>query len=169
MTTLEKKMGNAITTPSLNEEIIKLIESEGAGTGLDGLLNFESKVGNKDIQLSPSEIQTILEEIKNDIQNPDFLSFESGEREGKDFGFEGVGIDVIPTLSPNGDCIIPVNFRYNGQRRTILLVLEVENNGEHNIYRLPEGDNRYNMKIDNIEFTYQLIANGATFRMEIKK
>lgn len=60
-----------------------------------------------------------------DIQNPDFLSFESGKRQGKDFGFEGIGIDVIPTVTPNGDCIIPVNFWYDAQRRTILLVLEV--------------------------------------------
>lgn len=107
--------------------------------------------------------------MKIDIQNPEFLSFESGEKDEKDFGFEGVGTDVIPTLTPNGDCIIPVNFWYDGQRRTILLILEVDAKGGINFYRLPEGDNHYIMKINNTEFTYQLIQEGEKFRMTLKK
>jgi hypothetical protein len=77
--------------------------------------------------------------------------------------------DVIPTLSPNGDCIIPVNFWYDSQRRTILLVLEVLPDWEENVYRLPEWDNHYTMKINDVEFTYQLVEHWETFRMEIRK
>ena len=53
-----------------------------------------------------------------------------------DFGFEGIGVDVIPTVTPNGDCIVPVNFWRDSQRRTILLVLEVSSDGENNHYAL---------------------------------
>ena len=106
-----------------------------------------------------------MERTKKDIQNPDFLSFESGKRDDKDFGFEGLGVDVIPTLTPNGDCIIPVNFWYDGQRRTILLVLNVQSDGEANVYELPEWDNHYKLAINNIEFTYQLIQENKTFKM----
>ena len=76
--------------------------------------------------------------------------------------------DVIPTLSPNWDCIVPVNFWYDGQRRTILLILEVSPDGEETIYRLPEWDNRYTMKINDVVFTYQLVKHGKSFKMKFK-
>ena len=154
---------------NLNQEILNLIKESGSGTWLEGLLSFEEKLSKQDKNLSPSETASLLEKVKTDIQNPEFLSFESGEKDEKDFGFEGVGTDVIPTLTPNGDCIIPVNFWYDGQRRTILLILEVDAKGGMNFYRLPEGDNHYTMKINNTEFTYQLIQEGEKFRMTLKK
>ena len=154
---------------NLNQEILNLIKESGSGTWLEGLLSFEEKLSKQDKNLSPSETASLLEKVKTDIQNPEFLSFESGEKDEKDFGFEGVGTDVIPTLTPNGDCIIPVNFWYDGQRRTILLILEVDAHGGMNFYRLPEGDNHYTMKINNTEFTYQLIQEGEKFRMTLKK
>lgn len=154
---------------NLNQEILNLIKESGSGTWLEGLLSFEEKLSKQDKNLSPSETASLLEKVKIDIQNPEFLSFESGEKDEKDFGFEGVGTDVIPTLTPNGDCIIPVNFWYDGQRRTILLILEVDAKGGMNFYRLPEGDNHYTMKINNTEFTYQLIQEGEKFRMTLKK
>ena len=103
-----------------------------------------------------------------DIQNPDFLSFESGKRGGMDFGFEGIGVDVIPTVTPNGDCIVPVNFWRDSQRRTILLVLEVSSDGENNHYVLPEGDNNYFLHIGHETFAYQLITEGDSFKMVIQ-
>lgn len=167
MTATNNEMGNKAQT--LNQEILNLIQESWTGTGLEGLLSFEDKLSKDDKKLTPSEISATIEKIKTDIQNPEFLSFESGERDEKDFGFEGVGIDVIPTLSPNGDCIIPVNFRYDGQRRTILLILAVKPNGGINIYRLPEWDNHYTMKINDVEFTYQLIKEGESFKMKLQK
>ena len=168
MTTNTQQVGNKVPNQLLNQEILKLIQEQGSGTGLEGLLSFEERLEKSDKKLTPSELTTALEQVKTDIQNPDFLSFESGKRDEKDFGFEGVGTDVIPTLTPNGDCIIPVNFRYDGQRRTILLILSVNPNGEVNYYRLPEGDNRYTMKINNTEFTYELVEDGQKFRMKIE-
>jgi len=168
MTTNTQQVGNKVPNQLLNQEILKLIQEQGSGTGLEGLLSFEERLEKSDKKLTPSELTTVLEQVKTDIQNPDFLSFESGKRDEKDFGFEGVGTDVIPTLTPNGDCIIPVNFRYDGQRRTILLILSVNPNGEVNYYRLPEGDNRYTMKINNTEFTYELVEDGQKFRMKIE-
>lgn len=164
MNTTNHEVGNQ----NLNQEILQLIQETGTGMGLEGLLSFEEKLSDKEKKLTPSELTFALEKAKTDIQNPDFLSFESGKREEKDFGFEGLGTDVIPTLSPNGDCIIPVNFRYDGQRRTILLILEVSPDGERNLYRLPEGDNHYTMKINDVDFTYELVEEGQKFRMEIQ-
>lgn len=85
-----------------------------------------------------------------------------------DFGFEGIGVDVIPTVTPNGDCIVPVNFWRDSQRRTILLVLEVSSDGENNYYALPEGDNNYFLHIGHETFAYQLIAEGESFKMVIQ-
>lgn len=153
---------------SLDQAIIDLVQETWAWAGLEGLLSFENKLVDKEKKLSPSEITLILNKIKQDIQNPEFLSFESWKKDDKDFWFEGVGTDVIPTLSPNGDCIIPVNFWYDWQRRTILLILEVSPGGEETIYRLPEWDNRYTMKINEVEFTYQLVKEGKCFKMKFK-
>jgi hypothetical protein len=46
--------------------------------------------------------------------------------------------------------------------------LEVSPDGEETIYRLPEGDNRYTMKINEVEFTYQLVKEGKCFKMKFK-
>lgn len=153
---------------SLDQAILNLIEETWAWAGLEGLLSFENKLSDKGKKLSPSEITLIVNKIKQDIQNPEFLSFESGKKDDKDFWFEWVGTDVVPTLSPNGDCIIPVNFWYDWQRRTILLILEVSPDWEETIYRLPEWDNRYTMKINEVEFTYQLVKEGKCFKMKLK-
>ncbi len=167
----KKVVGNNVPVEenvSLDQAIIDLIQETWAWAGLEGLLSFENKLSDKKRKLSPSEITLIVNKIKQDIQNPEFLSFESWKKDDKDFWFEGVGTDVIPTLSPNGDCIIPVNFWYDGQRRTILLILEVSPDGEETIYRLPEWDNHYTMKINEVEFTYQLVKEGKCFKMKFK-
>lgn len=168
---IKKVVGNNVPVEenvSLDQAIIDLIQETWAWAGLEGLLSFENKLSDKKRKLSPSEITLIVNKIKQDIQNPEFLSFESWKKDDKDFWFEGVGTDVIPTLSPNGDCIIPVNFWYDGQRRTILLILEVSPDGEETIYRLPEWDNHYTMKINEVEFTYQLVKEGKCFKMKFK-
>jgi len=167
----KKVVGNNVPVEenvSLDQAIIDLIQETWAWAGLEGLLSFENKLADKEKKLSPSEITLIVNKIKQDIQNPEFLSFESWKKDDKDFWFEGVGTDVIPTLSPNGDCIIPVNFWFDWQRRTILLILEVSPDGEETIYRLPEWDNRYTMKINDVEFTYQLVKQWKCFKMKFK-
>lgn len=161
-------LGNKNPMNALDQSILDLIEQTGVGTGLEGLLNFESKLSKEEKNLTPSEIILIIQKMSNDIQNPDFLSFESGKRDGKDFGFEGIGVDVIPTVTPNGDCIVPVNFWRDSQRRTILLVLEVSFDGENNHYQLPEGDNHYLLHIGHQDFAYQLIQDQGTFKMVIQ-
>ena len=169
--TKKKEIGNKVPLKwknSLDQVIMNLIEETWSWAGLEWLLSFEDKLSNKEKKLTPSEISLIVNKIKQDIQDPGFLSFESWKKDDKDFWFEGVGTDVIPTLSPNGDCIIPVNFWYDWQRRTILLILEVSPDGEETIYRLPEGDNRYTMKINEVEFTYQLVKEGKCFKMKFK-
>jgi hypothetical protein len=40
-------------------------------------LSFEKKLTDKEKKLTPSEISLIVNKIKQDIQNPEFLSFES--------------------------------------------------------------------------------------------
>lgn len=161
-------LGNNVPTKVLDQSILNLIQESGAGTGLEGLINFESKLSKEEKNLTPSEIISILKKTMIDIQNPDFLCFESGKRDGKDFGFEGIGVDVIPTVTPNGDCIVPVNFWRDSQRRTILLVLEVSSDGENNHYALPDGDNNYFLHIGHEDFAYQLIAEGESFKMVIQ-
>ena len=161
-------LGNKNPISALDQSILNLIQDGGAGTGLEGLINFESKLTKEEKKLTPSEIILILKKMTNDIQNPDFLSFESGKRDGKDFGFEGIGVDVIPTVTPNGDCIVPVNFWRDSQRRTILLVLEVNFDGENNHYQLPEGDNHYLLHIGHEDFAYHLIDEEGTFKMVIQ-
>ena len=161
-------LGNNVPTKVLDQSILDLIQESGAGTGLEGLINFESKLSKEEKNLTPSEIISILKKTMIDIQNPDFLSFESGKRGGMDFGFEGIGVDVIPTVTPNGDCIVPVNFWRDSQRRTILLVLEVSFDGENNHYQLPEGDNHYLLHIGHEDFAYQLMSEAGTFKMVVQ-
>ena len=156
-------LGNNVPTKVLDQSILNLIQESGAGTGLEGLINFESKLSKEEKNLI-----SILKKMMIDIQNPDFLSFESGKRGGMDFGFEGIGVDVIPTVTPNGDCIVPVNFWRDSQRRTILLVLEVSSDGENNHYALPDGDNNYFLHIGHETFAYQLITEGDSFKMIIQ-
>lgn len=85
MTDIQHQVGNTLPNQNLNQEIIKLIEEQGTGTGLEGLLNFEEKLSKNKKKLTPSELSTTLERIKTDIQNPDFLSFESGKKNEQDF------------------------------------------------------------------------------------
>ena len=88
MTNTNLEVENKIVDQNLNQEILNLIKESGSGTGLEGLLSFEEKLSKQDKKLSPSETASLLEKVKVDIQNPEFLSFESGERDEKDFGFE---------------------------------------------------------------------------------
>lgn len=166
MTTLEKKQGNNLANTALDQGILQLMQESQSGSGLEGLLSFEEKLSKKEKKLTPSQVHAALEQVKIDIQNPEFLSFESGTRDGKVFGFEGLGIDVIPTLTPNGDCIVPVNFWYDGQRRTILLVFMLDFQEEGIQYLLPEGENHYLLSVNHLDFPYQLVAEKLGFRMQ---
>ena len=162
----QEDKGKITTSNVLDLEIKKLLQESELGSGIEWLLEFDTKVGKGVKKLTEKEQQSALDEIKQDIQNPEFLSFESWEKLGNDFGFEGLGDDVIPTLSPYGDCIVPVNFRYNNQRRTILLVFKITYKGK-NHYDLPEGDNIYLLDYGKEQFSYQLIEKKSGFRMAI--
>lgn len=74
-------LGNNVPTKVLDQSILDLIQESGSGTGLEGLINFESKLSKEEKNLTPSEIISILKKTMIDIQNPDFLSFEWGKGE----------------------------------------------------------------------------------------
>ncbi len=165
----EKKV-EQVTPSALDLDIQQLLEESGLGSGIDGLLGFGEKL-QKDPsikKLTPEQMEDALTEIRQDIQNPDFLSFESGERNGMRFGFEGLGDDIIPTLSPYGDCIVPVNFWYNNQRRTLLLVFKIKHN-KKNTYQLPEGENLYQLEYNKESFHYQLVKRKGGFSMKYQQ
>jgi len=65
------------------------------------------------------------------------VDFEGGMIDNERFGFEVIGNDIKPTITPKGDAIIPINFRYQAQRRTKLLILHIINKNGGNIYELP--------------------------------
>lgn len=165
----EKKV-EQVTPSALDLDIQQLLEESGLGSGIDGLLGLGEKLQRdpKSKKLTPDEMDLALAEIKKDIQDPDFLSFERGQRAGIDFGFEGLGDDIIPTLSPYGDCIVPVNFWYNNQRRTLLLVFKI-NHSKKNSYQLPEGDNLYQLEYNKESFHYQLVKRKGGFSMQYQQ
>lgn len=160
-------VGNKTPISAFDQGILQLIQESWAGTGLEGLLHFQDKLTKSTKNLTPSQTQSLIHQVQTDIQNPDFLSFQSWTRDEKVFGFEGVGTDVIPTLTPNGDCIIPVNFWRDGQRRTLLLIIHVKFDSSVPIYHLPEWENRYILHINNQQFTYQLLKTEKGFNMRL--
>ena len=89
-------------------------------------------------------------------------------RDWKQFGFEVIGNDIEPTLTPNGDCLIPVNFRYDSQRRTKLLILHIEDEDGVNVYSVPNWDNEYKIEIWKENWVYELKQDALGFHLVIK-
>jgi hypothetical protein len=116
----------------LEAELSSLIADEN--NGLADLAKFSKNLSkNKGNQLSHKH----LHQIKADLQNGGLIEFEGGKRNDQVFGFEVIGNDIKPTFTPHGDVIIPINFRFNNQRRTKLLVIHIKDNNGKNEYQLP--------------------------------
>lgn len=109
-----------------------------------------------------------LEIIKSDLQNWWLIDFEWWMRKDKPFWFEVIGNDIEPTLTPNWDCLIPINFRYDSQRRTKLLILHIDDKNWENVYTVPDGDNEYNIEIWKESRTYYVVLDGKWFHMLLK-
>ena len=153
-------------------DLLKWLESE-----LSSLINDESselsdlKSFSKNLTKNNSEKKLTkhnLHIIKEDLQDGWLVDFESWERNGIRFWFEVIGNDIEPTLTPNGDCLIPINFRYNSQRRTKLLILHIEDVDGENVYSIPNGANEYPIEIWKESWVYALRQDKNGFHLVIK-
>ena len=106
--------------------------------------------------------------IKQALQDWWLIDFEAWNRDGKQFWFEVIGNDIEPTLTPNWDCLIPINFRYDSQRRTKLLVIHIEDKDWENIYSIPDWANEYPIEIWKESWIYALQQDEKWFHLVIK-
>jgi hypothetical protein len=154
---------------TLEAELSSLIADESSG--LSDLAQFGKNLSSD--KREPVQKHKLtdkhLHQIKADLQNGGLIDFEGGKREEKMFGFEVIGNDIKPTLTPYGDVIIPVNFRFNNQRRTKLLVLHIQDVNGKNEYQLPSGENRYAIEISKEQFTYELTHDVDGFHLRLVK
>lgn len=109
------------------------------------------------------------ERIKSDLQNSRLITFDGGERNQMRFGFEEIGNDIQPTITPNGDVIIPIKFRYNAQSRTKLLILHAKFDQWEIAYELPNEANSYEIEIGKEKFCYELFHDHRGFRLTLKQ
>lgn len=162
-----KRKGVEMKTPQRDEletELSALIADEKSW--LSDLAKFTKNLSHKKgSKLS----QDHLQQIKADLQNGGLVDFEGGKRNEQVFGFEVIGNDIKPTLTPHGDAIIPINFRFNNQRRTKLLVLHVKDKQGKNEYQLPDGENRYDIEISKEQFNYELTHDETGFHLKLLK
>ena len=153
-------------------DIIKWLESElsalivDESSGLSDLKSFSQNLshGQSEKKLTKHNLHL----IKQDLQDGGLIDFESWDRNGIHFGFEVIGNDIEPTLTPNGDCIIPINFWYDSQRRTKLLVIHIEDVDGKNKYSIPNGDNEYPIEIWKESWVYALHQDENGFHLMIK-
>jgi hypothetical protein len=148
----------------LETELWALIVDESSG--LSDLKSFSQNLSHKKTEKKLTKHN--LHIIKEDLQNGGLVDFESWERNGKQFWFEVIGNDIEPTLTPNGDCIIPINFRYDSQRRTKLLILHIEDADWENVYSIPDGANEYPIEIWKESWVYALHQDENGFHLVVK-
>ena len=148
----------------LESELWTLIVDETSG--LSDLASFSKNLSHEKSEKKLTKHN--LRIIKEDLQNEWLIDFESWERNGIHFWFEVIGNDIEPTLTPNGDCIIPINFRYNSQRRTKLLIIHVEDVNGRNVYSIPNGANEYPIEIWKESWVYALQQDENGFHLMIK-
>ncbi|MDR3169081.1 MAG: hypothetical protein LBU27_04935 [Candidatus Peribacteria bacterium] len=149
---------------TLEAELSALIADENSGLG--DLAKFNKNLSHDNgNQLSHKH----LNQIKADLQNGGLVDFEGGKRNDQLFGFEVIGNDIKPTLTPYGDAIIPINFWFNNQRRTKLLVLHINDQNGKNEYQLPNGENRYDIEISKEQFKYELTHDVDGFHLKLLK
>ena len=145
----------------LEAELWALIVDESSGLSDLGSLSKNLTHGETEKKLDKHNLRL----IKEDLQDGGLVDFESWERNGIHFWFEVIGNDIEPTLTPNGDCIIPINFWYDSQRRTKLLVLHIKDEDGKNVYSIPNGDNKYEIQIWKESWTYSLTQDENGFHL----
>lgn len=148
----------------LESELWALIADESSW--LSDLASFAKNLTHKTEEKKLTKHN--LRIIKEDLQDGGLVDFESWDRNGIHFWFEVIGNDIEPTLTPNGDCIIPINFRYDSQRRTKLLVLHIKDEDGKNVYSIPNWDNKYEIQIWKESWTYSLSQDENGFHLMIK-
>lgn len=153
-------------------EILKWLESdlsaliEDESTWLSDLASFSKNLTHKKTEKKLTKNN--LNIIKQDLQDGGLIDFEAWNREWKQFGFEVIWNDIEPTITPNWDCLIPINFRYDSQRRTKLLILHIEDVDGENVYSIPDGDNEYPIEIWKESWVYTLKQDEQGFHLVIK-
>ena len=153
-------------------DIIKWLESELSSlindekSWLSDLASFSKNLSHKKSEKKLTKHN--LRIIKEDLQDGWLVNFEAGNRNGKQFWFEVIGNDIEPALTPNGDCLIPINFRYDSQRRTKLLILHIEDVNGENVYSIPDGANEYPIQIWKESWVYSLHQDENGFHLMIK-
>jgi hypothetical protein len=153
-------------------ELLKWLESDlwaliaDQSSGLSDLWAFTKNLTHEKSEKKLTKHN--LHIIKEDLQDGGLVDFEAWERNGKQFWFEVIGNDIEPTLTPNGDCIIPINFRYDSQRRTKLLILHIEDKDGENVYSIPDGANEYSIEIWKESWVYALHQDENGFHLMVK-
>ena len=153
-------------------DILKWLESElgvliaDQSSGLSDLSSFGKNLTRKKSEKQLTKHNLRL--IKEDLQDGGLVDFEAGNRNGKQFWFEVIGNDIEPTLTPNGDCLIPINFWYDSQRRTKLLILHIEDVDGKNVYSIPDGANEYPIEIWKESWVYALHQDKNGFHLKVK-
>ena len=148
----------------LESELWALINDESSW--LSDLASFSKNLTHKKSEKPLTKHNLRL--IKEDLQDGGLVDFESGNRNWKQFWFEVIWNDIEPTLTPNGDCIIPINFRYDSQRRTKLLILHIEDVDWENVYSIPDGANEYPIEIWKESWVYALHQDKNGFHLMVK-
>ena len=154
------------------KDLLKWLESDlwaliaDESSGLSDLKSFSKNLSHKKSEKKLTKHN--LRIVKEDLQDGWLVDFESWDRNGKHFWFEVIGNDIEPTLTPNGDCLIPVNFRYDSQRRTKILVLHIEDKDWKNMYSIPDGANEYPIQIWKESWNYALHQDKKGFHLMIK-
>ena len=135
-------------------------------SGLSDLKSFSKNLTHEKSEKKLTKHNLRL--IKEDLQDGGLVDFEAWERNGIHFWFEVIWNDIEPTLTPNGDCIIPINFRYDSQRRTKLLIIHIEDVDGENVYSIPKGANEYPIEIWKESWVYTLHQDENGFHLKIK-
>jgi hypothetical protein len=154
------------------KDLLKWLESDlwaliaDESTGLSDLWSFSKNLSHKKSEKKLTKHN--LRIVKEDLQDGGLVDFESWERNGKHFWFEVIGNDIEPTLTPNGDCLIPINFWYDSQRRTKLLIIHIDDMQWENVYSIPDGANEYPIEIWKESWVYALHQDENGFHLMIK-
>lgn len=171
MTTKENKKEVQRIEPS-KKDILQWLESElwalivDESSGLSDLKSFAQNLTHEKSEKKLTKHNLHL--IKEDLQDGGLIDFEAWERNGIHFWFEVIWNDIEPTLTPSGDCIIPINFRYDSQRRTKLLIIHIEDVDGENVYSVPDGANEYPIEIWKESWVYTLHQDENGFHLMIK-
>ena len=153
-------------------DILKWLESDlwaliaDDSSGLSDLKSFSKNLTRKKSEKKLTKHNLRL--IKEDLKDGWLVDFEAWNRNWKQFWFEVIGNDIEPTLTPNWDCLIPINFRYDSQRRTKLLILHIEDINWENIYSIPDWDNEYPIEIWKESWVYSLHQDEKGFHLKVK-